>query len=478
MLTKLVTAWSRLRWGTSSGRAEALFRIAFSFVLLVQLYVLSPNVAFFYSTEACIPPPGELAQFYTPTTVQAAFWIWVVSALLLLVGAVARLAAVVSFVCCLYFLVLRQPATTHAADWLIPSMAFQLMLLPSNRRWAIDARRYRGRSVAAPVAVARWPLFLAQLAVAFFYFTAGTSKLADQQWRSGRGFWLTFANPALSHFDFTAIASAPWISAALSHLVVVWECSMPLLLAFKRTRRWAVVSAVIFLIAVDVTLPVGWFAWFSIANLFVFADAFRKKRAAAELELPRGSLLRELAVSLFLVLHLGVVALFELAYLAVPVAGLPLLSRLITLPVVGPYGYSIANIRYYAVWPSYVFNPVRFAAIEAKLQDGSTRLLPPFEGDRHVHVGWLQSREVREGALSMLAAGGLSNNSWKSYLQHEAELATVRFGGCPVELHAYAIAIGPGPFYRDFLANKRALRTASFDCTSGRPKLLELSPPP
>jgi hypothetical protein len=231
------------------------------------------------------------------------------------------------------------------------------------------------------------------------------------------------------------------------------------------------------LIAVDVTLPVGWFAWFSIANLCVFAEAFRKRLAAARLELPRASFLRELAVSLFLVFHLGVVALFELAYLAVPVAGFELIFKVATLPLVGPYGFAIANIHYYAVWPSNVFNPIRFAAVEAKLQDGSSRLLPPFDANRRIHVDWLQSREVREGVLSMLAANGFSNITWKRHLQHQAELAAARFDSCPVELQAYAIDVAPGSFDRDFLAHARRLRSARFNCAGGAPKLEQLSAP-
>jgi hypothetical protein len=473
--------WTQFRYGTSSGRAEALFRIAFAAVLLIQLLTLRPNIGFFFSTEAAFPVPAELEAWYRPATVQTVFWLWLTSAAALLVGAATRAAAAVCFACCLYFLVLRQAETFHAADWLMPSLAFQLALLPSNRRYALDARWFRFER-PAPL----WPLRLGQLSVAFFYFTAGTSKLGDSAWRNGKGVFMTFAHPLLSHYDLTTLASLPLLSPALSYAIVAWECAMPLLLWWHRSRPWALASAAVFLTIIDLTLPVGWFAWFCLAALLFFVDepgmpwpvpqrgvAARNGTARfRELFVPwpgpsravathdGAAKVRRLLVTGFLTFHLACFVWMQLAYGALAAGRYDLGARLMRLPVVGSYGYGIANVRYYALWPAALFYPLRWVYFEAVSENGDRRALAPFDDRGRVHVGWLDSREVREGVLLMRAAQGLPTDAWRRYFTRLAEREQ-----CPREIAAYSVAIAPGTFGTDLRENKRFLMRAGFRCS-------------
>jgi len=465
-------ALRRLRYARSEGRAEALLRVAFAVVLLVQLLWLRENVAFFYSTESPRPPSAGLTAYYGPVATWSCYLVWLASTLLLVIGLFTRAAAVVCFLSCWYFLVLRQPGATHAADWLIPAIAFHVALLPSNRYFSLD-RRVFARSCQGDVPV--WPRRLAQLSLAFFYFTAGTSKLGDSVWRGGKGFFMTFANPVLSHFDFTWLATLPWVSAGINYAVMLWECAMPLLLLWRRTRLFAVLSAAFFLLAIDLDLPVGWFSWFCIANLFVFADDLAwpaalvrrwpwlsppATNAVKPVSAPKRSW-RDHAVTGFLIFHLVSFAWMQVAYGLLAAGRYVQGLRLATLPVLGTYGYAIANVRFYALWPSALFYPLRATYLELAPRGGAFIALPPFDEQGHAQIGWLEAREVR---ASILLISGLSETGWRRYFAHVGQRYADDFGVCPQQIRAYALAIQPGSFDTDLRRGKSVLREARFEC--------------
>ena len=471
----LLDALRRLRHARSSGRAEALLRIAFAVVLLVQLLWLRQNIAFFYSTDSPRPPSPGIALYYTPAVVWACYYLWLAAAALLLVGLFTRVAAVACCLGCFYFLVQRQPAATHAADWLIPGMAFHVALLPSNRFFALD-RHFFPRSSTRD-SVPAWPLRLAQLSLAFFYFTAGTSKLGDSVWWHGKGFFMTFANPVLSHLNLTWLATLPFVSAGLNYLVILWECTMPVLLLWRRTRLFAVLSAVVFLLAIDFDLPIGWFSWFCIANLFAFADDLDWPPAlivrwpwlsapaikASENEKPAHGTWKQHAVSAFLVFHLASFAWMQLAYGFFAKGRYDIGMRLAMAPVLGTYGYGIANVRFYALWPGALFYRLHLVYLEVTPRGGTATALPPFDDRGHARIGWLASREVREDVMLMR---GLSDNGWRRYFERIGQRYANESGKCPDQIQAYAIAVGPGTFDTDLRREKALLRTARFECSS------------
>ncbi len=475
----LTSMWRKFRYERSSGRAEALFRIAFAAVLLLQLLTLRPNIGYFYSTEAIAPIVPGLEAYYTPGLVLAGFWLWFASSALLLVGAFTRVAALVCFLGSSYFLVLRGSQATHAADWLLPSLAFHLVLLPSNRHFALDQRWRKAR----PADVPAWPARLAQLSTAFFYFTAGTSKLSDPMWRHGQGFFMTFANPMLSHFDLTWLATASVFSPAINYAVMTWECAMPLLLLWRRTRYIALLSAVFFLASIDVTLPVGWFSWFCVANLFVFADVTPWPRvwlqrlpwlAAPPIPTPAQRTAGQRswqghAVTAFLAFHLTCFGVLQAAYGLIAAHQFDLGRRLATLPLVGTYGVAIANVHYYALWPSQVFCPIRNVYFEVEERDGRLSALAPFDERGRVHFSWRDSREVREAVFLIGASHGLGSLGWRRLFAHVAATRT-ESKPCPRGLRAYAVEVWPGraSFDTDLRAGKRFLQRAELRGTTAQ----------
>jgi hypothetical protein len=470
-----VEALRKLRYARSGGRAEALFRVAFATVLLIQLLWLRGDLQLFYSTESPSPPLPSIAALYTPTLVTLAFWLWLAATVLLLVGLCTRAAAIACFLGCFHFFVFRQTAAAHATEWLVPGMAFHVMLLPSNRYLALDRRIFS--SPQSPD-VPAWPLRLAQLSVAFFYLTAGTSKLGDPVWQRGKGFFMTFANPILSHWDLSGVATLPVVSPCIGYGVMLWECAMPLLLLFRRTRLFAVASALVFLVIIDVDLPVGWFAWFCIANLLVFVDDLpwpqtllsRWPWLAAPSVAPAIAAGRrrwqDVLVTAFLAFHLASFAWLQVAYGFFAKGRYGIGMRLLTTPVLGSYGYGIANVRFYSLWPSVMFYRLHVVSLEVTPRGSAPVPLPPLGPDGRPNIGWLASRNVRE--VEMVGAG-LTHSGWKRYFDAVAQRYARESGACPEKISAYMLTVEPGSFGRDLRRGRVALQESKqLDCNVAR----------
>jgi hypothetical protein len=187
----------------------------------------------------------------------------------------------------------------------------------------------------------------------------------------------------------------------------------------------------------------------------------------------RGRSWKAHAVSVFLVFHLASFALLQLAYLCIAVGRMDLGRRLIGVPMLGPYGYLVANVRYYALWPSAFFLPVRFAYVEAQQPDGSVSVLPPLDDAGIPNVGWLESREVRDDMLLVQAPSAVPDQ-WRRHFAYLAERTYEARGVCPRTLSAYAIEVRPGSFARDLRNRSRFLQSASFDCRPD-PQLVRVS---
>jgi hypothetical protein len=249
---------------------------------------------------------------------------------------------------------------------------------------------------------------------------------------------------------------------------------MPLLLLWRRTRLFAVLSAAFFLVTVDFDLPVGWFAWFCLANLLAFVDDTPRLSALAQrcswlatgpavsVRAARATW-RERWVSAFLVFHLSSFAWMQLAYGVVAVGNYALGVRLASVPVVGTYGYAVANVRYYALWPSEVFYRLRLVYLELEAKGGAAHALPPFDDAGRVHVGWLESRNVREQVMVSL---GLSEDGWRRYLTRVGQRFADRTGRCPEHVRAYLLTVEPGSFGTDLRRNKVPLQQAWLACSS------------
>lgn len=109
-----------------------------------------------------------------------------------------------------------------------------------------------------------WPLRLVRLLVIEIYLFSAIGKLERSGWDWGsaahmqRWFWLFNQEPVSVVFGTLGpmIARSPWLCGAIGAATVVMEWAMPLALFSRRAARWLVPIALLFHVAVLLTLNI------------------------------------------------------------------------------------------------------------------------------------------------------------------------------------------------------------------------------
>ena len=154
--------------------------------------------------------------------------------------------------------------TTYLNHYVFVSlMAFLLCFLPADASLSISARRSGERTVAVGV------LWLLRAQVGVVYVFAGIAKL--------HGDWLVHALPLrlwLPALDglgpFDGLLEQRWTAHALALAGAVFDCTIVVLLLWRRTRLFAFVAVVVFHVVTWRLFPIGVFPWLMVAGATLF----------------------------------------------------------------------------------------------------------------------------------------------------------------------------------------------------------------
>ena len=439
---KLRDAFDDFFFKRSTGRAEACFRVGYASVLFIEQLGLSKKLELLFS-NAGVHPGTPLDFLYPVWLVKGLFWLWVSAALLLGLGVRTRVAAVSNLVLCIYFFGLRGFAAPHAADWLLHSSAFYLALMSSDARLSVD-RRF-GWASDLPRSV--WALRLAQINWVSVYFTAGLAKLADEAWTTGHAFLDTLRHPLLTHFYPTFAVRVPGLMKAFDWLIIAWELAFPILIATRRLRALALLSALVFNVAIFLTLRIGMFTVLASVGLLLFLDDAPLKKVTlpgegATLVQP-GHLAPGRWVKAFVLAHTSLLMVVSVGHVLLGLRATRLGRVLAGLPIVSYYTRGIAGFAYYDVWNSqFFFKPVRLIYYEATSPDGEPAPIEPFDAGGAFDPGLRYYTEEREGLLSIrLASTPIPLGAWRGYIRYLVD--KYRSGHawpCPTQIRIYRIA--------------------------------------
>ncbi|HEY8145164.1 MAG TPA: methyltransferase domain-containing protein, partial [Kofleriaceae bacterium] len=230
------------------------------------------------------PLPPFMVRWFGPgvDTAELVFWIAVVAAALLLIGAATRVSAVV------LALMLAQlghmaPEGDRGIDFLLRTAVAILVFSSCHARWSVDAW-VRRRILKRPFAelVPAWPRYLLFAQVVWMYFSAGHNK-GDRAWGPVGGFSALaniLSDPHFARFDGSWIPYAMPVLAIGTATTVTFEWTSPLLplltwwhrtperpgrlrrIANKLRLRWMwIATGVIFHIGIALTMRLGVFPW-------------------------------------------------------------------------------------------------------------------------------------------------------------------------------------------------------------------------
>lgn len=304
----------------------ASLRVLFGFAMLVscirflalgwvhEQYV-EPKVHFTYLGFEWVVVPGELGMYLV-------FGVMSLAAIGVMIGAWYRIASVVFFILFTYVELLDK--TYYLNHYYFVSIAAMLFaVLPAHRWWSVDARRTPSIALTT---VPRWMIGAFKLQLGIVYFYAGIAKITPHWLIDAMPLriWLP-ANDSVPLIGWLfAISWIPWVFAWAG---LVYDCTVPFFLLWKRTRIWAYLAVVGFHTTTGVLFQIGVFPVVMILATLVFfsAGAHQKAleavlpflRTASSTNTPWTSRLAPLLRTL-LVVHFAIQVLVPFRYVLYP----------------------------------------------------------------------------------------------------------------------------------------------------------------
>lgn len=287
-LGNLRRAWNWFFFESVDPRATAAVRIAYGILLVLMLAVELPDIGMWYSKSGVLP--FDVSRFvidsdtwtifqWLPDNVSAVRWcygIFIVQALLLLLGVRPRLQAI----CVLMWLTSFQHRNCLLVDGgntVFRLFAFLLVLSPCGCRWSIDSWLHKKRHGHLPdlSKCYGWAVRLMQIQVTVIYASTAWEKLNGEAWLNGTALYYTsrlddiFGRgpvPDMLFNDLTALKVMTWA-------VLATEVLLPIGLWVRETRGIAIVAAIGLHLSIEWMMHLFLFEWIMIAALLSFVTA-------------------------------------------------------------------------------------------------------------------------------------------------------------------------------------------------------------
>lgn len=200
------------------------------------------------------------------TMLMAAMFVWLASAVMLLVGFSTRLAAVMTWLLSMSF-ANANPYLDNAGDTIRSILLFYLMLCPCGAAWSIDAL-FQRRDQGGSVFVHPWPIRLLFVQMIFIYFMNGVYKLMGADWLNGDSLHYVLGDVVLTRFSPFMVQIDDGLARWMTWSVLAWEVSFPVLVLWKWSRRAALIMGVMFHLGIFATLELGGFVPYALCMYF------------------------------------------------------------------------------------------------------------------------------------------------------------------------------------------------------------------
>jgi hypothetical protein len=254
----------------------AFYRLAFGLMMLFslirfaalgwieKLYILPSNRFTYYGFE-WIPRLGNYTYLLFLIAALAAFCV--------AIGYKYRIAIITFFLCFSYIELLDK--TTYLNHYyFISIVSFVFIFLPANAYFSVDAKKNQKLSFQF---IPKWNVDILKILIAIVYFYAGLSKINSD--------WLLEAMPLKIWLPtnndlpiIKTILNQNWVHYAFSWSGMIYDLTIPFLLLYKPTRKFAFVLVVVFHILTRMLFPIGVFPFVMIISSLVFFEpSFHEK---------------------------------------------------------------------------------------------------------------------------------------------------------------------------------------------------------
>ena len=256
---------------TTEAAPLAVFRIFFGIMMFasilrfwlngwIEKLYIQPEFFFSYYGFEWVRPLGEATYLL--------FAICGISAIFISLGYKYRIAAI-SFFLSFTYIELMDKTTYLNHYYFISILSFLLIFLPAASYFSLDARKHPKKAVQR---IPSWCIDGIKLLMGIVYFYAGLAKLNSD--------WLFEAMPLKiwlpSNYDLPLLGNLlqqPWVHYTFSWTGMIYDLSIPFLLLYKPTRKFAFFMVVIFHVLTRLLFPIGMFPFIMIVSALIFFDS-------------------------------------------------------------------------------------------------------------------------------------------------------------------------------------------------------------
>tara|TARA_R110000850_G_scaffold254614_1_gene380164 strand:+ start:51845 stop:53209 length:1365 start_codon:yes stop_codon:yes gene_type:complete len=249
----------------------AVFRILFGLMMtasiirfwwhgwIEKLYI-EPDFFFSYYGFEWVKPLGDFTYLI--------FILCGISALMVAAGYKYRIAIILFFLSFTY-IELMDKTTYLNHYYFISILSFLMIFLPANAYFSLDAKLDPEKRFQK---IPRWSIDSIKMLLAIVYFYAGLAKVNSD--------WLLNAMPLKiwlpAKFDLPVLGNLmhqEWVHYLFSWSGMLYDLSIPFLLLYKPTRKFAFLLVVVFHLLTRALFPIGMFPYIMIVSALIFFDA-------------------------------------------------------------------------------------------------------------------------------------------------------------------------------------------------------------
>jgi Vitamin K-dependent gamma-carboxylase len=293
-LKSLPAAWNTFFFAEQSPLPIALFRMAYGLLVIATLLLLRPDWLAWYGTHAWISlptmqlvEPGRRLNLFAviPQTdgwINALFWVFLGSAVLLTVGLLTRINSVIVFLC-LTSIHQRNLFILHGGDTFLRLAGFFLIFAPAGAALSLDRlfRIWRGNEDALfelrPESP--WAQRMIQIQLAILYFAAFCSKVKSPLWLQGTALYYVYHLDAFKRFPVPAWFLRPTILKLASWSALVIEFSLGVLIWVRGLRYIVLALGLLLHLWLEYSLNIPLFQWDVLSAYILFVDPADISRA-------------------------------------------------------------------------------------------------------------------------------------------------------------------------------------------------------
>lgn len=284
--------WDRFFFTPESPIPIALFRIVYSMLVIATLILLRPDWLAWYGPHAWVSlstmhklESGTRLNLFavipqTDAWIEAFFWVFLGSGILLTVGFLTRLNSVIVFFC-LASMQQRNLYITHGGDTFLRVAGFFLILAPAGAALSVDRliRIWRGKEGAKLEPRQPWAQRMIQIELALMYFAAFCWKVKGAPWLQGTAMFYIYHLDEFKRLPVPSWLLRPTMLKLESWAVLVLEFSLGVLIWLKDLRYALLALGLLLHLCLEYSLNIPLFQWDILSAYILFIDAADLTRA-------------------------------------------------------------------------------------------------------------------------------------------------------------------------------------------------------